>query len=92
MGGVVGVIRETAGFIIRNWGVVKNFLITCLKVLVWIEKIIYIGRLLIKLIRSAGRVIARFFSGDDEVGSSSADLHNIDEVINLAEDLENRYS
>lgn len=94
MGGVVSAITSTVSSIVRNWGAIKAFLLTCIKVISWVVKWINIGSLAVKLVRSTWGIIANFFSGDgnDEVGSTSVDQHNIDEVLDLAETLERRIS
>lgn len=92
MGGVIGVIKEAAGYISRNFGKVKSFLVGLVKTIEWIEKIILIGKMLIKLVRNSREIIAKFFSNNVQVGSTKVDLHNIDDVLNTAEQLESRYS
>lgn len=92
MGGVVGVIKEAAGFISRNYGKVKTFLVGLVETIELIDRTIIIGKMWIRMIQNGRGIIARFFSGNEEIGSTRVDRHNIDAVVDLAVQHESRYS
>lgn len=102
MGSVGSVITKAAGFISRNFDIVKNFLSRVVMIMERIEQIIRIGKLIIKLVREARGWFAKFFSsdskgdqGDDDqdapLATTRVDKDNIDAVVSLTERLESRY-
>lgn len=77
--------------IVSFFETVKNFLEECLAILDFIEKLVRIGCLIVRVILKAGIRIAKFFCGDKEVGAKRVDRHNIDEVSQFAEELDRQY-
>lgn len=67
------------------------FLKMCLALLNLAVQIFIFAGLIIKVILEAGIKFVKFFFRDKEVGKTKMDAHNMDDIIDMAEEFQRKY-